>query len=63
MSNIDNVVPKEKWEFDENVANCFENMLERSIPNYNFMRNSVALLAKSMIYNDVKKENFSILDL
>lgn len=63
MSNIDNVVPKEKWEFDENVANCFENMLERSIPNYTLMRNSVASLAKSMIYNDVIKDNFSILDL
>jgi tRNA (cmo5U34)-methyltransferase len=63
MSEIDNVVPKEKWEFDENVADCFENMLERSIPQYDVMRDSVANLAYSMVYNDIRKETFSVLDI
>lgn len=63
MSEIDNVVPKEKWEFDENVAGCFENMLERSIPQYNVMRESVASLTYDMINADFIKETFRILDI
>lgn len=63
MSNIDNVIPENSWEFNEEVAECFENMLERSIPQYNVMRDSVAMLAYSMIYNDIKKDTFSVLDL
>lgn len=27
-----------KWEFNEEVTNCFEEMLDRSIPNYKHMR-------------------------
>lgn len=61
--NYDNVEPKEKWEFDENVTNCFENMLSRSIPQYELMRESVASLAYDMIYADVKKEPFQLLDI
>lgn len=34
----DNVRPGEKWEFNEDVAACFANMLERSIPDYKSMR-------------------------
>lgn len=34
----DNVMPGEKWEFDQEVAACFANMLERSIPDYKSMR-------------------------
>ena len=34
----DNVIPKEKWVFDDNVAKCFANMLARSIPGYEQMR-------------------------
>lgn len=60
---IDNVEPKDKWEFDEQVANCFDDMLKRSIPQYDVMRNCVADLAFNMIYNDVKKSTFRILDL
>lgn len=64
MSEIDNVIPKEKWEFDDAVANCFENMLGRSIPQYDVMRNSVADLAYSIINRDgAKKESFTICDL
>ena len=60
----DNVIPKNKWEFDENVANCFENMLERSIPQYSLMRKSVADLVYSVIAeSDVKKVIYQILDI
>lgn len=34
----DNVMPGEKWEFNSEVAACFANMLERSIPDYKIMR-------------------------
>ena len=41
----DGVYTDGKWEFDEKVADCFEDMLERSIPQYEVMRDSVAKLA------------------
>ena len=64
MSSYDNVEPKEKWEFDESVTECFENMLERSIPQYEIMREAVANLAYDMIVNqDVAKEVHNILDI
>ena len=63
MSKQDNIVPKEKWEFDENVADCFENMLERSIPQYDVMRDAVADLAYDVINADVIKDTFQILDV
>lgn len=64
MSNYDNVEPKDKWEFDEYVAECFENMLERSIPQYSVMRESVANIAHAIICDQEKrKENFNILDI
>ena len=34
----DNVHPGEKWEFNGEIAACFANMLERSIPDYRSMR-------------------------
>lgn len=37
----DNVIPTGKWEFNEEVANCFDEMLERSIPQYELMRELV----------------------
>ena len=37
----DNVMPTDKWEFDEEVTSCFDNMLERSIPGYSDMRDLV----------------------
>lgn len=63
MSNVDNYTPSDKWEFNEGVADCFENMLERSIPQYDVMRDSVANLAYSMVYNDVRKDTFTALDI
>lgn len=37
----DNIIPNGKWEFDEEVTNAFDEMLERSIPNYSTMRDLV----------------------
>lgn len=34
----DQVMPNEKWVFDDNVTKCFPNMLARSIPGYEQMR-------------------------
>lgn len=64
MTNYDNVVPKEKWEFDEAVTDVFENMLERSIPQYHVMRDSVADLTKSILLNTKRiKDHWDILDI
>lgn len=35
---LDEVMPEGKWQFDESVTAVFENMLERSIPQYELMR-------------------------
>ena len=59
---IDNVVPGDKWEFDESVAECFEDMLSRSIPQYEVMRNAVVSLAYKPII-DAKKKTASFLDI
>lgn len=56
----DDVYPDGKWEFDEEVTNCFENMLERSIPQYSVMRESCAKLVYDIIGD---KKQFNILDM
>lgn len=56
----DNVVPKDKWVFDEEVAECFEDMLQRSIPQYEIMRKSTFELASSFLED---KRKFSLLDI
>lgn len=47
MKNLkkDNVMPINKWQFDEEVADVFDNMLERSIPQYDVMRSTCFDLA------------------
>jgi len=42
----DNVQPNDKWEFDADVAACFDDMLERSIPMYATMRALATRLAQ-----------------
>lgn len=61
---LDNVVAGDKWEFNESVTKCFDNMLERSIPMYSNMRDSVV----SMIDNythlfKYNKTKLSLLDI
>lgn len=62
MGNVDNVVPEKKWVFDESVADCFENMLSRSIPQYDVMRSSVSNLCRYIIETS-KKYTVNMLDL
>lgn len=38
----DEVMKEGKWTFDEEVTSVFDDMLERSIPNYETMRNLIA---------------------
>lgn len=50
MKNIDNTNEiNGKWEFDENVTKVFDNMLSRSIPSYDTMRQLVFDLGKHFI--------------
>ena len=48
-NGVDNVTPKGKWEFDSEVAKCFADMLERSIPDYRSMRSLVYELGERFI--------------
>lgn len=50
MMNKDQIIPKEKWCFDDKVANCFEDMLKRSIPQYDIMRQTVFNLGTSILH-------------
>lgn len=63
MSNIDNVVPGDKWEFDESVADCFSDMLSRSIPQYDVMRETSANLVCDIIGQNNAYREFNILDI
>jgi tRNA (cmo5U34)-methyltransferase len=45
IEKIDNVVPGDKWHFDADVADVFDDMLSRSIPQYEIMRKAVVDLA------------------
>lgn len=49
MSHRDETEPGEKWAFDEEVAQSFDDMLERSIPQYSVMRDLVTDLALQFI--------------
>lgn len=46
---IDTIMPHQKWEFNKQVADCFPNMLERSIPDYKSMRSLVYTIGKHFI--------------
>lgn len=49
MQKIDNVSMDGKWEFNSEVAKCFANMLERSIPDYKSMRSLVYELGEKFV--------------
>ena len=51
--------PGEKWEFNGDVAKRFDDMLSRSIPGYNEMRELVYHFGKRFIRND----NVNVIDL
>tara|TARA_R110000824_G_scaffold69201_2_gene178293 strand:+ start:3025 stop:3762 length:738 start_codon:yes stop_codon:yes gene_type:complete len=52
MKQLDKTMPKDKWEFDAEVTKVFDNMLDRSIPQYKVMRELVINWAKDYIGND-----------
>lgn len=43
----DEVVPNSKWEFDGEVTRAFDDMLARSVPQYEAMRDAVSKIAAS----------------
>lgn len=49
ISVVDNVKPSGRWEFDQAVSDSFEDMLERSIPQYRLMRDLCLRLAAHYI--------------
>jgi len=52
----DKTVPGEKWEFNEDVAECFEDMLRRSIPQYDVMRKACFDIGKRFIEASHKRQ-------
>jgi len=42
-------MPDEKWAFDAKVTECFEDMLARSIPQYDVMRDTVHQVARQFV--------------
>lgn len=54
----DNVMPTGKWEFNQEVTDCFDEMLERSIPNYDDMRDLVRKIGWRFV-----KQNRAIVDI
>ena len=54
----DAVIPKEKWEFDADVAECFDDMLARSIPQFDVMRKACFDIGCTF-----RKPNTDIVDL
>lgn len=55
---IDQVVPGKKWAFGPEVARCFDDMLRRSIPDYDTMRKLVLDLGSRFI-----QEHSDVLDI
>ena len=52
MKKKDEVIPGEKWEFDNKVTEAFDDMLERSIPGFTDMRKLATSLACEFAIED-----------
>lgn len=48
----DSIISPSNWEFNEAVTDCFDNMLERSIPGYERMRELVFAFGKEFVKDD-----------
>lgn len=46
---VDETMPEGKWQFDSSVTDAFEDMLERSIPQYDVMRRAVFDLGRGFV--------------
>ena len=55
----DEIIVNGKWEFDKDVTDCFDDMLSRSIPDYNTMRKLTLDITEPYIQDNF----FSMLDL
>lgn len=49
METRDETVPGDRWEFDDDVTAVFDDMLERSIPQYEVMRSLVTEVAAGFV--------------
>lgn len=49
MKSRDEIIPGKDWEFNKEVTDVFEDMLRRSIPQYDVMRKACADIAKNLI--------------
>jgi tRNA (cmo5U34)-methyltransferase len=58
----DKVIKNKSWEFDKEVTSVFDNMLERSIPQYEQMRLLVSKLSSEVI-NDINIPTKTIIDI
>jgi tRNA (cmo5U34)-methyltransferase len=47
----DEIIPGKEWSFNEDVANVFDDMLTRSIPGYENMRENVIKMISPVITN------------
>lgn len=47
----DEIIPGQEWSFNEDVANVFDDMLERSIPGYENMREMVIRMISPIVTN------------
>lgn len=47
----DHIIQDNKWEFNEDVTNVFEDMLSRSIPQYQIMREATVDIVSKFIQN------------
>lgn len=56
----DKITPKIRWEFDESVTEVFDDMLQRSIPQYDVMRKAVFEVAGKFI---LRNQNLTVVDL
>ena len=46
---VDTTMPSGKWRFDGDVTAAFDDMLERSIPQYNVMRDAVVSVGRTFV--------------
>ena len=49
---VDTTMPDGKWAFDESVTVAFEDMLARSIPQYDVMRDAVLSIGREFVKHD-----------
>ena len=59
----DETLPEGKWEFDKSVTVVFEDMLERSIPDYKKMRISSCAVALPDLSRSVRPHVDAVLDI